>query len=176
MASKVTQTDLLGRFGGSRTLTKHPRLNGSWVNAGIRLNPEVNVGIAMAVEGRRGHGRDSTPRTLFAGRDRKTSAASLTERARANRLRPSRSCRRHVHHPQPRYVPGRLLFTAIIAPAAGGDPRGSGAITDRVVPVERRHRCAPHGQPDTLFRSSGDRRGQGRDLSARSGRSDAGTR
>ncbi len=45
---RVTQTDLLVSL-AARVLVKHPRLNASWTGEGIRLNPEVNIGVAMAV-------------------------------------------------------------------------------------------------------------------------------
>ena len=84
---KITHTDLLIALVG-RTLAKHPRVNGSWVDAGIRLNPEVNVAIAMAVED--GvvtaviHNADSASLGEIARQRRE-----LTDRARAGRLRPS---------------------------------------------------------------------------------------
>ncbi len=45
---RVTHTDILVAL-AARVLGKHPRLNASWTGEGIRLNPEVNIGIAMAV-------------------------------------------------------------------------------------------------------------------------------
>lgn len=46
---KATLTDLLVAL-VARVLAKHPRMNASWVADGIRLNSEVNVAIAVAVE------------------------------------------------------------------------------------------------------------------------------
>ncbi len=46
---KLTHTDLLIAL-VARTLVKHPRLNASWIDNGIRLNPSVNISIAMAVD------------------------------------------------------------------------------------------------------------------------------
>jgi pyruvate dehydrogenase E2 component (dihydrolipoamide acetyltransferase) len=46
---KATLTDLLVAL-VARVLTKHPRMNASWVAEGIRHNPEINVAIAVAVE------------------------------------------------------------------------------------------------------------------------------
>ena len=45
---KPTVTDLLIFF-VAHTLVKHPHLNASWANDGIRYNQSVNVGVAIAV-------------------------------------------------------------------------------------------------------------------------------
>ncbi|MCU1314530.1 MAG: Dihydrolipoyllysine-residue acetyltransferase, partial [Acidobacteriaceae bacterium] len=46
---KLTHTDLLIAAVG-RTLTSHPLVNASWIDQGVRLNPDINIAIAMAVE------------------------------------------------------------------------------------------------------------------------------
>ncbi|MEZ4668226.1 MAG: dihydrolipoamide acetyltransferase family protein [Anaerolineae bacterium] len=46
---KVTVTDLLVKL-TSAALRQHPRLNASWLNGTIVLNPHISVGIAVAVE------------------------------------------------------------------------------------------------------------------------------
>jgi pyruvate dehydrogenase E2 component (dihydrolipoamide acetyltransferase) len=46
---KITITDLLVKL-TSAALRQHPRLNASWLNGGIVLNPHINVGIAVAIE------------------------------------------------------------------------------------------------------------------------------
>ncbi len=46
---KITITDLLVKL-TSAALRQHPRLNASWLNGGIVLNPNINIGIAVAVE------------------------------------------------------------------------------------------------------------------------------
>ena len=46
---KVTYTDLLVRL-TAVALRKYPRLNASWQNENIVLNPEINIGLAVAVE------------------------------------------------------------------------------------------------------------------------------
>ena len=46
---KPTYTDLLMKLIGF-ALREHPRLNAAWANGGIRLNQEINIGIAVAVE------------------------------------------------------------------------------------------------------------------------------
>jgi hypothetical protein len=69
-----------------RTLAKHPRVNGSWVDNGIRLNPEINVAIAMAVE-------DGVVAAVIRDADSASlgeiakQRRELTDRARAGRLR-----------------------------------------------------------------------------------------
>jgi pyruvate dehydrogenase E2 component (dihydrolipoamide acetyltransferase) len=128
---KITHTDLLIALVG-RTLAKHPRVNGSWVDAGIRLNPEVNVAIAMAVED--GvvtaviHTADSASLGEIARQRRE-----LTDRARAGRLRPtdlaggtftiSNLGMFHVDSFQAIITPPQAAILAV------------GRIADRVVPV-----------------------------------------
>jgi len=46
---KVTYTDLLVRL-TAVALRRYPRLNASWQNENIILNPEINIGLAVAVE------------------------------------------------------------------------------------------------------------------------------
>jgi pyruvate dehydrogenase E2 component (dihydrolipoamide acetyltransferase) len=82
----VSYTDLLVAL-VARVLTKHPKMNASWTGDAIRLNPNVNISIAIAVKdgvvgavipnaGSAGLGEISVRR-----RD-------LTDRARAGRLHP----------------------------------------------------------------------------------------
>jgi len=84
---KLTHTDILIAL-VAHTLSKHPRVNASWVENGIRLNPEVNVAIAMAVQD--GvvapvvRNAQSAPLGEIAKQRRE-----LTDRARAGRLRPT---------------------------------------------------------------------------------------
>jgi pyruvate dehydrogenase E2 component (dihydrolipoamide acetyltransferase) len=82
---KLTHTDLLIALVG-RTLAKYPRINASWIDGGIRLNPEINVAIAMAIDD--GvvaaviRNADTVPLEEIAKQRRE-----LTERARTGRLR-----------------------------------------------------------------------------------------
>ena len=46
---KITFTDLLVRL-TAVSLRKYPRLNASWQNENIVLNPEINIGLAVAVD------------------------------------------------------------------------------------------------------------------------------
>jgi pyruvate dehydrogenase E2 component (dihydrolipoamide acetyltransferase) len=84
---KLSQTDLLVAA-VARALEKNPIVNASWAGDGIRMNPDINVGIAMAVEN--GVVTASVP-----GANQKTLGEialfrrDLTERARAGKLRPA---------------------------------------------------------------------------------------
>jgi pyruvate dehydrogenase E2 component (dihydrolipoamide acetyltransferase) len=84
---KLTHTDLIVAL-VARALTKHPRVNGSWSGNGIRLNPEVNVTIAMAVED--GVVAAVIHNTANIGLEEiAVQRKELTERARAGKLRPA---------------------------------------------------------------------------------------
>jgi pyruvate dehydrogenase E2 component (dihydrolipoamide acetyltransferase) len=48
-ASKITYTDLLVKVVAA-ALRQHPRLNASWQNDALLLHPDINVGLAVAVE------------------------------------------------------------------------------------------------------------------------------
>ncbi len=45
---KLTYTDLLTAI-VARVLKQHPRMNASWIDDTIKANPEVKIGLAMAV-------------------------------------------------------------------------------------------------------------------------------
>lgn len=49
LSEKLTFTDLLVKLVAS-ALRQHPRLNAKWVNGTIVLNPDINIGLAVAVE------------------------------------------------------------------------------------------------------------------------------
>jgi pyruvate dehydrogenase E2 component (dihydrolipoamide acetyltransferase) len=84
---RLSHTDLL-IAAVAHALEKHPRMNASWAGTGIRLNPEVNVGIAMAVD-------DGVVTAVISGAGKKslgeiaTLRHDLAERARAGKLRPA---------------------------------------------------------------------------------------
>jgi pyruvate dehydrogenase E2 component (dihydrolipoyllysine-residue acetyltransferase) len=129
---RLTHTDLLVAL-AARVLPKHPRLNASWDGGAIRLNKEVNVGIAVAVE--QGVVAPVIPRAD--GKDLAAIAAlraELTERARANRLRPSDIA-------GATFTISNLgmydvdAFSAIINPPQAAI-LAVGRIADRVVPVD----------------------------------------
>lgn len=83
---RPSHTDILVAL-VARLLPKHPRLNASWTRDGIRHHAEVNIGIAVAVEGGvvapviSGAGRFPLLEIAVRRRD-------LAVRARAHRLRP----------------------------------------------------------------------------------------
>jgi pyruvate dehydrogenase E2 component (dihydrolipoamide acetyltransferase) len=82
-----TITDLLIKL-IARVLEKHPRMNASWAGVGVRLNPDVNISVAMAV-------KDGVVGAVIPKANQEPIAAlsvlrrELTERARAGRLRPA---------------------------------------------------------------------------------------
>jgi len=136
---KLNHTDLLIAL-VARVLAKHPRLNSSWSDGSIRLNPEINIGVAMAVDGGAVaaviHKADRTKLGEIAVQRR-----DLTERARAGRLRPSD-------------ISGATFtisnlgmynvdaFSAIINPPQAAI-LAVGRIADRVVPVNRQPGVRP---------------------------------
>ncbi len=84
---KLTHTDLIVAL-VARVLAKHPRVNGSWAGNGIRLNPDVNVAIAMAVDD--GVVAAVIPNTATIGLEEiAVQRKELTERARSGKLRPA---------------------------------------------------------------------------------------
>jgi pyruvate dehydrogenase E2 component (dihydrolipoamide acetyltransferase) len=129
---KLTHTDLLVAL-VARVLKKHPRMNASWNGSGIVLHQEINLGIAMAVE-------DGVVVVVIPKANQAelgeiaVQRRDLTERARANALRPSditgatfTISNLGMYHTD--------AFTAIIVPPQAGI-LAVGAIADRVVPVE----------------------------------------
>lgn len=48
-AEKITYTDLLVKL-TAVALKQYPRLNASWINDNIVLNPDINIGLAVAVD------------------------------------------------------------------------------------------------------------------------------
>src|SRR5579872_283323 len=84
---KLTHTDLLVAL-VSRALRKHPRMNASWAGDGVRENTDVNVALAIAVEG-------GVVAAIIPNSDQKDLAAiaahraEIADRARAGKLRPA---------------------------------------------------------------------------------------
>lgn len=84
---RLTYTDLLVKLLGV-ALQDHPRLNASWAVNGIRLNPEINVGIAAAIE-------DGLVVPVIQHADKASLSEialkrhDLIERLQANKLRPA---------------------------------------------------------------------------------------
>ena len=137
--TRLTITDLLIAL-VARVLAKHPVMNASWTGAGIRQNPEVNISVAMAVKdgvvGAVIHKADTAELA-----DISTQRHELTDRARANRLRPAD-------------ISGGTFtisnlgmykvdaFVAIITPPQAAT-LAVGSIADRVVPVSGKPAIRP---------------------------------
>jgi pyruvate dehydrogenase E2 component (dihydrolipoamide acetyltransferase) len=147
---KPTHTDLIVAL-TARVLRKHPKLNASWAGSAIRLNPQVNISVAMAVtDGVVGGVIPDADRAALA--DIALLRRDLTERARSGRLRPAD-------------VAGGTFtvtnlgmfnvdaFSAIIVPPQAAS-LAVGRIADRVVPVNGQ----PGIRPLMTLTLSGDHR------------------
>jgi pyruvate dehydrogenase E2 component (dihydrolipoamide acetyltransferase) len=143
-------TDLLIAI-TARVLEKHPKMNATWTGANIRLNPDINISVAMAVTD--GVVGAVVPNANKAKLDEITAQRKdLAERARAGRLRPQD-------------VAGGTFtitnlgmynvdaFNAIIAPPQAAI-LAVGRIADRVVPVDGK----PGIRPMMTLTLSGDHR------------------
>jgi pyruvate dehydrogenase E2 component (dihydrolipoamide acetyltransferase) len=137
--TKLTQTDFLIAI-LARILVKHPRVNASWNDGMIRLNQEVNIGVAMAVD-------DGVVATVIHNADKAdlgeiaVQRRDLTDRARAGRLRPSDIAgatftisNLGMYHVD--------AFSAIISPPQAAI-LAVGSITERVVPLNGRPAIRP---------------------------------
>lgn len=129
--TKLTITDLLVGI-VARTLARNPEINASWIDGSVRRNTEINVSVAIAVEG--GvvapviHNADRLGLGEIAALRR-----DLSERARGAKLRPAD-------------IAGGTFtisnlgmfevdeFTAIITPPQAA-VLAIGCIADRVVPI-----------------------------------------
>ncbi len=130
--AKLTHTDLLVAL-VARVLGKHPKMNASWAGTGIRMNSEINVSLAMAVQ-------DGVVAPVIHHADRSGLGAiavqrrELAGRARANKLRPDDLA-------GGTFTISNLgmfdvdAFTAIITPPQAAI-LAVGRIADRVVAIE----------------------------------------
>jgi pyruvate dehydrogenase E2 component (dihydrolipoamide acetyltransferase) len=129
---KLTHTDLFVAL-VARMLVKHPLLNASWKDNGIRMNPSINVAIAMAVDDGVMAGVVTNADTASLDEVSKR-RHELTDRARGGRLRPAD------------IIGGTFTisnlgmfqvdsFIAIIIPPQAAI-LAVGTIADRVVPVD----------------------------------------
>jgi len=150
LGKAVTHTDLLVAI-TAKVLAKHPKMNANWDNSGIRMNPSVNISVAMAVQdGVVGAVISNADKTAIA--DIAAQRKELTERARGGRLRPAD-------------VSGGTFtitnlgmynvdaFNAIIAPPQAGI-LAVGRIADRVVALNGQ----PAVRPMMTLTLSGDHR------------------
>lgn len=84
---RITHTDLLIAL-VSRVLLKHPRLNATWSAEGIHLHPNVNMGVAIAVDD--GVVAAVVHNTHTASLDEiAQKRIEISERARSGKLRPA---------------------------------------------------------------------------------------
>jgi pyruvate dehydrogenase E2 component (dihydrolipoamide acetyltransferase) len=136
---KLTHTDFLVAL-LARVVAKHPRVNASWNDGVIRLNQEVNIGVAVAVD-------DGVVAIVIPNADRANlreiavQRREMTERARAGRVRPADIA-------GATFTISNLgmyqvdAFSAIISPPQAAI-LAVGSIADRVVPVDGRPAIRP---------------------------------
>ena len=129
---KLTHTDLLAAL-VARVLGKHPRMNSSWTDEGVRGNAAINVGLAMAVD-------DGVVAPVIHSADRAAlgeiavQRRDLAERARGGKLRPTDIAGGSFTISNLGMF-GVDAFTAIIIPPQAAI-LAVGAIVDRVVAIE----------------------------------------
>ena len=139
---KLTHTDLLVAL-VARVLLKHPRVNASWTREGVHTNPEINIGIAMAVD-------DGVVAPVIHNASNSTlgeiavQRRDLTERARGGKLRPA-DIAGGTFTISNLGMFGVDAFTAIIIPPQAAI-LAVGRIADRVVPVG----VGPEARPGVL--------------------------
>jgi pyruvate dehydrogenase E2 component (dihydrolipoamide acetyltransferase) len=148
--AKLTHSDLLVAV-VSRVLKKHPRVTSSWEGAGVKTNPDINIGLAMAVD-------DGVVAPVIAKAnetslaDIATQRRDLTDRARSGKLRPTDLA-------GGTFTISNLgmfavdAFTAIIIPPQAAI-LAVGAITEKVVAVNG----APAVRPMLTLTLSSDHR------------------
>lgn len=128
---KLTVTDVLVAL-VARALEKHPKMNGTWTGDAIRLNPEINISVAMAVKdgvvGAVIHGAAKASLAEIAVQRR-----DLTERARTGKLHPP-DVTGGTFTVSNLGMYGIDAFSAIITPPQAA-VLAVGRISDRVVPV-----------------------------------------
>ncbi len=147
---RLSHTDLL-IAAVARALEKHPLVNASWTGDGIRLHPEVNVGVAMAVEG--GVVVASIPGTNTKKLGEIAALRhDLTERARAGKLRPADITGATFTISNLGMYQVDAFTAIIVAPQAA--ILAVGRIADRVVPVDGK----PGIRPMTTITLSCDHR------------------
>ncbi len=136
---RLTHTDLLVKVAAA-ALQRHPRVNATWHDGGIAEGPDVNVGIAVAVDDGLVvpvvHGADGLELRAVVER-----RAGLVEAARAGRLRPD-DVGGGTFTISNLGMFGVDAFTAIL-----NTPQAAilavGRIADRVVPVDGRPEIRP---------------------------------
>jgi pyruvate dehydrogenase E2 component (dihydrolipoamide acetyltransferase) len=129
---KLTHSDLLVAL-VARVLAKHPQLNASWVDGATRMNADINISLAIAVD-------DGVVAPVIRHADRETLGGialyrrELADRARTTKLRPADLA-------GGTFTISNLgmfdvdAFTAIISPPQSAI-LAVGRIADRVVAVD----------------------------------------
>jgi pyruvate dehydrogenase E2 component (dihydrolipoamide acetyltransferase) len=151
---KLTHTDLLVAL-VARVLLKHPRVNGSWTREGVHANPEINIGIAMAVD-------DGVVAPVIHNAHKAemgeiaVQRRDLAERARSGKLRPA-DIAGGTFTISNLGMFGVDAFTAIIIPPQAAI-LAVGRIADRVVPVGVGPESRPGVRPMMTLTLSSDHR------------------
>jgi pyruvate dehydrogenase E2 component (dihydrolipoyllysine-residue acetyltransferase) len=151
---KLTHTDLLAAL-VARVLMKHPRMNASWSGAGVRTHPEVNIGLAMAVD-------DGVVAPVIHNAHQAAlgeiavQRRDLVERARTGKLRPA-DIAGGTFTISNLGMFGVDAFTAIIIPPQAAI-LAVGSIADRVVPVGADSDARPGIRPMMTLTLSSDHR------------------
>ncbi len=136
---KLSHTDLLVAL-VARVLAKHPRVNSSWASGDIHPNPDVNIGVAIAVD-------DGVVAAVISKAGKATLAdIAVQRRDLAKRVKEGRT--------RPADIAGATFtisnlgmynvdaFTAIISPPQAAI-LAVGRITDRVVAADGRPAVRP---------------------------------
>jgi pyruvate dehydrogenase E2 component (dihydrolipoamide acetyltransferase) len=151
---KLTHSDLLVAL-VARVLQKHARLNASWAQQGVRVNAQINIGLAMAVD-------DGVVAPVIPNADKAalgeiaTQRRNLTERARGGKLRPT-DLASGTFTISNLGMFGVDAFTAIIIPPQAAI-LAVGAIANRVVPVGIGADARPGVRPMMTLTLSSDHR------------------
>jgi pyruvate dehydrogenase E2 component (dihydrolipoamide acetyltransferase) len=136
---RLSHTDLLVAA-VARALEKHPLVNASWAGDGVRLHPEINVGIAMAVD-------DGVVVAAIPGTNSKklgeiaAMRRDLTDRARSGKLRPADITGATFTISNLGMYKVDAFTAIIVAPQAA--ILAVGAISDRVVPIDGKPAVRP---------------------------------
>jgi len=151
---KLTHTDLLVAL-VARVLQKHPGVNATWTRDGVHANPEINIGIAMAVD-------DGVVAPVIHNAHKAeigeiaVQRRDLTELARAGKLRPA-DIAGGTFTISNLGMFGVDAFTAIIIPPQAAI-LAVGRIADRVVPVGVGPEARPGVRPMMTLTLSSDHR------------------
>jgi pyruvate dehydrogenase E2 component (dihydrolipoamide acetyltransferase) len=129
---KLSHTDFL-ISAVAHALKRHPLLNASWTGNGVHLNSEINVGVAMAVEGGVVVAAIPATNTKKLG-EIAVMRRDLTERARGGKLRPADIAGATFTISNLGMYQVDAFTAIIVSPQAA--ILAVGRIADRVVPVD----------------------------------------